>query len=144
MPESLIPNTKLAGVELDPVTQRIAALLYPNAGTYASGFEATRFPNNWFDLAISNVPFGDYGVHDAAFKGARRFLRYPIHTYFFAKALDKVRPGGIVAFITSHHTMDGKVPAAREYLSKEAKFLGAIRLPQTAFEKNNTLQQGYY
>ena len=136
IPDALLPNTKLAGVELDPVTARIAALLYPNAGTYASGFEKTRFPNNWFDLALSNVPFGNYGVHDAAFKGERRALTSSIHNYFFAKALDKVRPGGIVAFITSRYTMDTANPAVREYLTKEAKLLGAIRLPQTAFEAN--------
>lgn len=136
IPDSLLPSTKLAGVELDPVTARIAALLYPNAGTFATGFEKTRFPNDWFDLAISNVPFGNYGVHDPAFKADRRGLTNPIHTYFFAKALDKVRPGGVIAFITSRYTMDTADPAAREYLSQHAKLLGAIRLPQTAFEKN--------
>ncbi len=136
MPDSLIPGVKLAGVEIDPVTARIASLLYPNAGTYPTGFEKTRFPDNWFDLAISNVPFGNYGVHDPAFKGARRGLSSSIHNYFFAKALDKVRPGGIVAFVTSRYTMDAKDPSVREYLAKHAKLLGAIRLPQTAFEKN--------
>ena len=136
MPDALLPNAKLAGVELDPVTARIAALLYPNVGTHAMGFEKTRFPDNWFDLAISNVPFGNYGIHDAAFKGERRIALGSIHNYFFAKALDKVRPGGIIAFITSRYTMDQKSPAFREYMAKEAKFLGAIRLPQTAFEKN--------
>jgi N12 class adenine-specific DNA methylase len=136
MPDDLQSGAKLSGVELDPVTARIAALLYPNAAVFPMGFERTRFPNNWFDLAVSNVPFGNYGVFDRDFKGPRRFLTGSIHDFFFGKALDKVRPGGIVAFVTSRYTMDGKDPAVREYIQREAKFLGAIRLPQTAFEKN--------
>jgi N12 class adenine-specific DNA methylase len=136
MPDELQTDAKLAGVELDPVTARIAALLYPNAGIYPIGFERTKFPNNWFDLAISNVPFGNYPVFDPAFKGARRGLTTNIHNFFFSKAMDKVRPGGIIAFVTSHYTMDSRDSFVREHLQREAKFLGAIRLPQTAFEKN--------
>ena len=133
MPEDLLPNTRRVGVELDLITARIAQQLYPDAKIYASGFEDVTFPNNFFDIAIGNVPFGNYGVHDAAYK--RQYTK-SIHNYFFIKALDKTRPGGLVAFITSSYTMDSSDTSVREYLSQRAEFLGAIRLRSTTFADN--------
>ena len=133
MPEDLLPNTRRVGVELDSITARIAQQLYPDAKVYASGFQDVSFPNNFFDIAIGNVPFGNYGVHDAAYK--RQYTK-SIHNYFFIKALDKTRPGGLVAFVTSSYTMDSSDTSVREYLSQRAEFLGAIRLPSTTFADN--------
>ena len=133
MPEDLLPNTRRVGVELDSITARIAQQLYPDAKVYASGFQDVSFPNNFFDIAIGNVPFGNYGVHDAAYK--RQYTK-SIHNYFFIKALDKTRPGGLVAFVTSSYTMDSSDTSVREYLSQPAEFLGAIRLPSTTFADN--------
>ena len=125
-------KSKLYGVELDSITGRIARQLYPEADITVQGFEKTDFPDNFFDLAVGNVPFGEYQLPD------RRYDRYKflIHDYFFAKALDKVRPGGLVAFITSKGTMDKKGDSVRRYLSQRAVLLGAVRLPNTAFLKN--------
>ena len=131
IPENM-QNSGLYGVELDPITGRIAQKLYPEADITVSGFEKTHFPDNSFDVAIGNVPFGDYSVNDPDFK-EKGFL---IHDYFFAKALDKVKPGGVVAFITSSGTMDKKTTNVREYLAKRADLLGAVRLPNTAFKAN--------
>ncbi len=131
LPESM-KNSKLYGVELDPITGRIARQLYQTANIAIEGFEATNLPDSFFDLAIGNVPFGDYGVADKRYD-KHRFL---IHDYFFAKTLDKVRPGGVVAFITSSGTMDKKNPAVRKYIAERAELLGAIRLPNNAFLAN--------
>lgn len=133
MPESLLPGARRSGIELDSITGRIAKVLYPKAHIQVAGFEAVRIPDDFFDLAISNVPFGNYGVHDARYRKTPFLLR-SIHDYFFAKALDKVRPGGGVAFITTSYTMDKADPAVRTYLAERANLLGAIRLPNTAFK----------
>mgnify|MGYP002541868834 FL=1 len=127
LPDSM-KNSRLYGVELDSVSGRIAKKLYPNAQITVAGFETTN-QHDFYDLAIGNVPFGNYKVND---RGYNR-LGFSIHNYFFAKALDQIRPGGIMAFVTSHYTMDSKNPAARRYLSQRAELLGAIRLPDNAF-----------
>lgn len=131
---SLLPKSmeksKLYGVELDSISGRIAKQLYPLADIQICGFEETNFPNNFFDVAIGNVPFGDYKVNDPAYN-ANNFL---IHDFFFAKTLDKVRPGGIIIFITSKGTMDKTNQSIRKYISARAELLGAIRLPNTAFK----------
>lgn len=131
LPESM-KNSKLYGVELDPITGRIARQLYQTANIAIKGFEETSLPDSFFDFAIGNVPFGDYGVADKRYD-KHRFL---IHDYFFAKTLDKVRPGGVVAFITSSGTMDKKNPVVRKYIAERAELLGAIRLPNNAFLAN--------
>lgn len=132
MPDEMRANSTLAGVELDPTSASIARALYPQAQISQQGFEQTNFPDGRFDLAISNVPFGNYSVFDPDFN-RHHFL---IHDYFFAKALDKVRPGGLVAFVTSMGTMDKTDGRLREYIDERAEFLGAIRLPNTAFKRN--------
>lgn len=131
LPESMA-GSRLYGVELDSLTGRIAKQLYQNANIAIQGYEATSLPDSFFDVAIGNVPFGDYGVADKRYD-KNRFL---IHDYFFAKTLDKVRPGGIVAFVTSSGTMDKKNPAVRKYIAQRADLLGAIRLPNNAFLAN--------
>lgn len=131
LPESM-QESRLYGVELDEITGRIARQLYPNADVKITGFEKTEYPNDFFDVAIGNVPFGQYKVADRAYD-KHNFL---IHDYFFAKALDKVRPGGVMAFVTSKGTMDKKSPEVRKYLAQRAELLGAIRLPNTAFKEN--------
>lgn len=131
LPESM-KNSKLYGVELDPITGRIARQLYQTANIAIEGFEETSLPDSFFDIAIGNVPFGDYGVADKRYD-KHRFL---IHDYFFAKTLDKMRPGGVVAFITSSGTMDKKTPVVRKYIAERAELLGAIRLPNNAFLAN--------
>lgn len=122
---------KFTAVELDKITGRLAAQLYPKSDVRVQGFEDSKLPDNFYDLAISNVPFGDYPVADPRYDK----LKLSIHNYFFAKALDVVRPGGVVAFITSRYTMDERSSAFRTYLANRANLLGAIRLPNTAFEK---------
>ncbi len=131
LPESMA-GSKLYGVELDDLTGRIAKQLYQKANIQIDGFENAPFPDSFFDVAIGNVPFGDYSVADKRYD-KNHFL---IHDYFFAKALDKVRPGGVVAFITSSGTMDKANPSVRKYLSQRAELLGAIRLPNDAFRAN--------
>ena len=131
LPEKM-QESRLYGVELDGITGRIAKQLYPNADVKIAGFENTDYPNDFFDVAVGNVPFGQYKVADKAYD-KHNFL---IHDYFFAKTLDKVRPGGVVAFITSKGTMDKKNPQVRKYLAQRAELLGAIRLPNTAFQEN--------
>ena len=131
LPESMA-GSRLYGVELDSLTGRIAKQLYQNANIAIQGYEATSLPDSFFDVAIGNVPFGDYGVADKRYD-RNRFL---IHDYFFAKTLDKVRPGGIVAFVTSLGTMDKKNPTVRKYIAQRADLLGAIRLPNNAFLAN--------
>ena len=130
LPESM-RESRLYGVELDSITGRIAKQLYPKADITVAGFETTD-RRDFFDLAVGNVPFGNYKVKD---KGYDR-LNFSIHNYFFAKTLDQVRPGGIIAFVTSRYTMDAKDPSARKYLVQRAELLGAIRLPNNAFRAN--------
>ena len=131
VPDSM-KESRLYGVELDGITGRIAKQLYPQADVQIKGFEKTDYPNDFFDIAIGNVPFGLYKVADRAYD-KNNFL---IHDYFFAKTLDKVRPGGVVAFITSKGTMDKASPEVRRYLAQRADLLGAVRLPNTAFKAN--------
>lgn len=125
-------GSKLYGVELDPVTGRIARQLYQTANIAIQGFEDTNLPDSFFDVAIGNVPFGDYSVSDRKYDKEHML----IHDYFIAKSLDKVRPGGIVAFVTSSGTLDKQNPAARRFIAKRAELVGAIRLPNNAFQKN--------
>ncbi|MCW5554494.1 MAG: DEAD/DEAH box helicase family protein [Verrucomicrobiae bacterium] len=132
MPESMHQHSTVTGVEIDPLTARIAKALYPDADIRAQGFESAQLADGFYDVAISNVPFGDYPVHDPRLNA----YRFPIHDYFFARALDKVRPGGLVMFITSRGTMDKVNSTLREYLAPKMEFLGAIRLPNTAFKQN--------
>lgn len=132
MPEEMRNNSKLSGVEFDSITGRIAKLLYPSANIQIKGYENTTFENNSFDIAVSNVPFGSYKVNDKDYNNQNMY----IHDYFFAKTLDKVRPGGIVAFVTSKGTLDKESPEVRKYLAERAELLGAIRLPNTAFKQN--------
>lgn len=124
-------SSRLYGVELDSITGRIAQKLYPNAEIKVAGFETTD-RRDFYDLAVGNVPFGNYKVSDKPYDK----LGFSIHNYFFAKAMDQVRPGGIVAFVTSRYTMDSKNSDARRYLAQRAELLGAIRLPNDAFKKN--------
>ena len=130
MPDSM-RDSRLYGVELDSVSGRIAKQLYPKADITVAGFETTD-RRDFFDLAIGNVPFGNYKVDDRAYNK----LGFSIHNYFFAKALDQVRPGGVVAFVTSRYTMDQQSPEVRKYLAERAELLGAIRLPNDAFRAN--------
>ena len=130
LPESM-KSSRLYGVELDSITGRIAKQLYPKADITVAGFETTD-RKDFFDLAVGNVPFGQYQVSDRAFDK----LGFSIHNYFFAKALEQVRPGGVVAFVTSRYTMDAKDSAARKYIAQRADFLGALRLPNNAFKAN--------
>lgn len=132
VPEGIKDRATLVGVELDSVTGRIARQLYPQADIRVEGYERTNFPDNYFDLAISNVPFGNFPVADPRYDA----LKLPIHDYFFAKSIDKVRPGGLVAFITSHFTLDKQTQKFRRWLGERADFVGAIRLPSTAFKGN--------
>ena len=120
-------------VELDKVTGQIAKYLYPHADVRIQGFEQTNIPDGYMDVAIGNVPFGDYAIIDKKYPKA---VTSAIHNYFFAKALDKVRPGGIVMFITSSYTMNGRDNAVRKYIMQRADLLGAVRLPNTAFSDN--------
>lgn len=131
LPECMA-GSKLYGIELDSITGRIAKQLYQNANIAIQGYEETALPDSFFDVAIGNVPFGDYGVADKRYD-KNHFL---IHDYFIAKTLDKVRPGGIIAFVTSSGTMDKKNPSVRKYIAQRADLLGAVRLPNNAFLAN--------
>ena len=124
-------DSRLYGVELDSITGRIAKMLYPQADITVAGFETTD-RRDFYDLAVGNVPFGQYKVNDKAYNK----LGFSIHNYFFAKAIDQVRPGGIVAFVTSRYTMDSKDSTARKHMAERANLLGAIRLPNNAFKAN--------
>ena len=130
LPENMA-NSQLYGVELDSITGRIAKQLYPKADITVAGFETTNRPG-FFDLAVGNVPFGQYHVHDPEYDR----LGFSIHNYFAAKMLDQVRPGGIVAFVTSRYTLDAKDESVRRYLAERGEMLGAIRLPNNAFRAN--------
>ena len=130
LPDSMA-GSRLYGVELDSITGRIAQKLYPQADITVAGFETTD-RRDFYDLAVGNVPFGQYKVNDKAYNK----LGFSIHNYFFAKAIDQVRPGGIVAFVTSRYTMDSKDSTARKHMAERADLLGAIRLPNNAFRAN--------
>ena len=130
LPDSMA-GSRLYGVELDSITGRIAKKLYPQADITVAGFETTD-RRDFYDLAVGNVPFGQYKVNDKAYNK----LGFSIHNYFFAKAIDQVRPGGIVAFVTSRYTMDSKDSTARKHMAERADLLGAIRLPNNAFRAN--------
>ena len=130
LPEEM-RGSKLYGVELDSITGRIAKQLYPKADITIAGFQTTD-RRDFYDLAVGNVPFGQYSVNDRAYNK----LNFNIHNYFFAKSLDQVRPGGVVAFVTSRYTMDSKDSTVRRYLAQRAELLGAIRLPNNAFKAN--------
>lgn len=130
LPESM-RGSRLYGVELDSITGRIAKQLYPKADITIAGFESTD-RRDFYDLAIGNVPFGQYQVNDPAYNR----LGFSIHDFFFAKTLDQVRPGGVVAFVTSRYTMDKQSPEVRKYIAQRAELLGAIRLPNNAFKAN--------
>ena len=121
------------GVELDLVTARIAKQLYPDSKIFHKGFEETQLPDDYFDAVIGNVPFGDYAVHDPTMKHS---LTRSVHDYFFAKTLEKTRPGGVMALVTSHYTMDKQSETIRKHLGDKADLIGAIRLPNTAFKDN--------
>ena len=129
LPESM-SGSKLYGVELDDLSGRIARQLYQKSSIAVQGYEKTSFPDNFFDVAIGNVPFGQFHVADKRYDR----LNFPIHEYFVAKALDQVRPGGVIAVVTSSYTMDKRTASARKYIAQRAELLGAIRLPNNAFK----------
>ena len=129
LPESM-SGSKLYGVELDDLSGRIARQLYQKSSIAVQGYEKTSFPDNFFDVAIGNVPFGQFHVADKRYDR----LNFPIHEYFIAKALDQVRPGGVIAVVTSSYTMDKRTASARKYIAQRAELLGAIRLPNNAFK----------
>ena len=129
LPESM-SGSKLYGVELDDLSGRIARQLYQRSSIAVQGYEKTAFPDNFFDVAIGNVPFGQFHVPDKRYDR----LNFPIHEYFIAKALDQVRPGGVIAVVTSSYTMDKRTASARKYIAQRAELLGAIRLPNNAFK----------
>ena len=131
VPEAM-GKSKLYGIELDSITGRIAKQLYQNANIAVQGYEDSSLPDSFFDLAVGNVPFGNYGVSDKRYD-KNHFM---VHDYFFAKTLDQVRPGGIIAFVTSSGTMDKKNSAVRKYIAQRAELLGAVRLPNNAFLQN--------
>ena len=129
LPENM-SGSKLYGVELDDLSGRIARQLYQQSSVAVQGYEKTAFPDNFFDVAIGNVPFGQFHVPDKRYDR----LNFPIHEYFVAKALDQVRPGGVIAVVTSSYTMDKRTASARKYIAQRAELLGAIRLPNNAFK----------
>jgi N12 class adenine-specific DNA methylase len=132
MPEEMLKKTAITCVEIDPLTAHIAKALYPDADIVEQPFEKSKLADESFDLGISNVPFGDYSVYDPRWNKNK----FPIHDYFFAAALEKLRPGGLLMFITSRHTMDKLDSSLREMLATKAELIGAIRLPNDAFKKN--------
>ena len=129
LPENM-SGSKLYGVELDDLSGRIARQLYQKSSVAVQGYEKTAFPDNFFDIAIGNVPFGQFHVADKRYDR----LNFPIHEYFIAKALDQVRPGGVIAVVTSSYTMDKRTASARKYIAQRSELLGAIRLPNNAFK----------
>ena len=134
-PEAMAAKSKRTAVELDPMTASILKHTYPATKVYNTGFENAPLPDEHFDVAISNVPFGNYPVNDKEFNArGKEYLTHSIHNYFFAKTLDKLRPGGVMAFITTHNTMDSqRAQPVRQYLADRADLLGAVRLPEDAF-----------
>jgi len=132
VPEDILYRSTITGIEIDPLTARIAKAVYPDSDIRAQPFEQSKLADGFYDLAISNVPFGDYTVHDPRWNN----YKFPIHDYFFAASLNKVRPGGLLMFITSRGTMDKLDSTLREMLSTRTELLGAIRLPNDAFKRN--------
>ena len=134
-PKGMAVRSERTAVELDPMTADILKHLYPKTKVYAAGFQEAPTPDNHFDIAISNVPFGDVKVYDKEFNATgRKYLTNSVHNYFFAKTLDKLRPGGVMAYVTSHHTMDApSAEPVRRYLADQADLVGAVRLPEDAF-----------
>jgi len=132
MPTEMLARSHITGIEIDSITTRLAKHLYPDADIRHQPFEEARLADGYYDVAISNIPFGDYKPYDARFKK----WKFVIHDYFFAKALDKVRPGGLILFITSKGTLDKLDGALREYVAHQADLIGAIRLPNDAFKRN--------
>lgn len=132
MPDDMHSRSHITGIEIDSITTRLTKRLYPDADLRHQPFEEARLADGYFDVAISNIPFGDYKPFDPRFKN----WNFVIHDYFFAKSLDKVRPGGLVLFVTSRGTLDKLDGSLREYISHQADFIGAIRLPNDAFKKN--------
>jgi len=130
MPPELMGRSKFTGIELDPITGRIAQQLYQGHDIRVSGYEDVRLPNNFYDVAVGNVPFGDYKVYDPEYKG----LKVPIHDYFFIKTLDKIKPGGIAALITSRYTLDKQDTKVRKMIADKADLVAAFRLPSSAFK----------
>src|SRR5208283_4707848 len=127
-------KSQRVAVELDSLTGRILKQMYPQADTYVMGFEHAPIPKDSIDVAISNVPFGNYPIFDPSFKKERKKLTGSIHNYFFAKTLEELRPGGVLAFITSHQTLDAPTSKpVRQALAKDADLIEAIRLPNNAF-----------
>ncbi len=135
MPESLQPNASRTGVELDTISARIASKLYPDSAIIEGAFERSNLPNNFYDLVIGNVPFGNVPIHDPAYRRQPALTR-SLHDYFLVKSLDKTRPGGIVALITSAYTLDKRDDSVRRHLAQRARLLAAYRLPNTAFLAN--------
>jgi adenine-specific DNA methylase len=135
MPESLYSGTRRTGVELDSVTARIASHLYPESTVHQKAFEDTPFPTDYFDAVVGNIPFGNYPVYDPAYRGSPH-LTHAIHDYFLAKSLDLIRPGGVIAVITSRYTMDKQDSTVRRHLAEGSILLGAVRLPNTTFKAN--------
>jgi hypothetical protein len=138
MPEAIHTQSTITGIEIDSITARISKLLYPDADIRHSPFEKALLPDGSYDLAISNVPFGDYQPYDKRFNAHK----FPIHDYFFAATMDRVRPGGLIAFITSKGTLDKQSSRLRRHLSKQADLVTAIRLPNTAFARTITIRPG--
>jgi len=132
LPEAMLHRSDVTGIEIDPLTARIAKALYPDADIREQPFEKSKLADGAYDLSISNVPFGDYTVHDPRWNE----YKFSIHDYFFAAVLEKVRPGGLLMFVTSRHTLDKLDSTLRETLASKAELLGAMRLPNTAFKKN--------
>ncbi|MDR3675565.1 MAG: DEAD/DEAH box helicase family protein [Acidobacteriota bacterium] len=132
MPDDMQARSRITGIEIDSITARLAKLLYPDADIRHKPFEESVLPDGGFDVAVGNIPFGDYKPFDPRFKG----WNFLIHDYFFAATLEKVRPGGLIVFITSKGTLDKRDTALREYVSQQADLVGAIRLPNDAFKKN--------
>jgi len=135
MPDELLKGARRTGVELDAVTARIAKCLYPDATVFSKGFEDTPLPDNFFDAVVGNIPFGNYAVFDPAYRRTPALTR-TIHDYFLAKSLDKTRPGGVLALITSRYTMDKQEATIRSHLAERADLIAAIRLPDTTFKAN--------
>ena len=143
-PAAMAKRSDRTAVELDSITGRILKHTYPDAKVMITGFEKAPIPDNSIDIAVSNVPFGRVGVFDPTYKG-QRFITHRIHNYFFAKTLDKLRPGGVMAFVTSHYTMDApKAQRLREHLAERADLVGAVRLPQDAFPDTDVTTDIFY
>ena len=134
MPATLATGAERVAIELDSITTRILARLYPATRVFASGFEKVRLPRDYFDLIVSNVPFANVPVHDPETRDRR--LRERVHDYFFVKSISLLKPGGVLAFITSRYTLDKRKSVARRHLARHSELLAAVRLPSGAFKQN--------